>query len=115
MVGRNDAAIIATLEAMAQDLEHQLNVGENASFFNLATFQRENPFVFKGTHDLDGALTWLKEIERIFHVMDCTPDQKVRYGTYMLAVEEDDWWLETRQRLEVVGEDITWACSVGSS
>ncbi|XP_058751095.1 uncharacterized protein LOC131624134 [Vicia villosa] len=40
--------------------------------------------------------------------MDCTPAQKVRYGTHMLAVEADDWWLETRQRLEVADEDITW-------
>ncbi|XP_058762830.1 uncharacterized protein LOC131636204 [Vicia villosa] len=27
----------------------------------------------------------------------------------MLAVEADDWWLETRQRLEVAGEEVTWA------
>lgn len=40
--------------------------------------------------------------------MDCTQDQKVRYGTHMLAAEADDWWLETRQRLEVAGEEITW-------
>ncbi|XP_058752381.1 uncharacterized protein LOC131625546 [Vicia villosa] len=71
MAGRNDVAIAAALEAMAQALEHQPNVSENAASRNLATFQRENPPVFKGTHDSDGALTWLKEIERISHVMDC--------------------------------------------
>ncbi|XP_058745908.1 uncharacterized protein LOC131618762 [Vicia villosa] len=108
MAGTNDVAIAAALEAMAQALEHQPNVGESAASHNLATFQRENPSVFKGTHDLDGALIWLKEIERIFHVMDCTPDQKVRYGTHMLAVEVDDWWLETRRRLEASGEEISW-------
>lgn len=27
----------------------------------------------------------------------------------MLAAEADDRWLETRQRLEVTGEDISWA------
>ncbi|XP_050903116.1 uncharacterized protein LOC127115681, partial [Lathyrus oleraceus] len=53
--------------------------------------QRENPPVFKGKHDPNAALGWLKEIERIFRVMDCTPAQKVRYGTHMLAVEADDW------------------------
>src|ERR1051325_9580322 len=26
----------------------------------------------------------------------------------MLAVKADDWWLETRPRLEVAGEEITW-------
>ncbi|XP_058784411.1 uncharacterized protein LOC131659203 [Vicia villosa] len=70
--------IVDALEAMAQALEHQPNVGENDASRNLAIFQRENPPIFKGTHDPDGALTWLKEIERIFCVMDCTPDQKVR-------------------------------------
>ena len=41
--------------------------------------------------------------------MDCTPAQKVRYGTHMLAEEADDWWLEARQRLETANEEITWA------
>ncbi|XP_058726258.1 uncharacterized protein LOC131597585 [Vicia villosa] len=40
--------------------------------------------------------------------MDCFVMQEVRYGTHMLAVEDDDWWLETRQRLEAAGEVITW-------
>ncbi|XP_058727874.1 uncharacterized protein LOC131599593 [Vicia villosa] len=108
MAGRNDAAIAAALEAMAQAMQNQPNADENAGSRSLATFQRENPPVFKGTHDPDGALDWLKEIERIFRVMDCTSAQKVRYGTHMLAKEADDWWLETRRRLEAHGEEITW-------
>src|SRR3954465_7923518 len=108
MAGRNDAAIAAALEAMAQVLENQQHGGESDASRSLATFQRENPPVFKGTYDPDGALTWLKEIERIFRVMDCTPEQKVRYGTHMLAVEADDWWLETRRILEGSGEEISW-------
>ena len=52
--------------------------------------------MFKGRNDPDGALDWLKELELVFRVMDCTPAQKVQYGTYMLAVESDDWWLEIR-------------------
>ena len=107
--GRNDAALAAALEAMAQAMQNQPNVDENAGTRSLATFQRENPPVFKGKYDPDGALGWLKEIERIFRVMDCTQAQKVRYGTHMLAEEADDWWLEVRQRLEDAGEEITWA------
>src|SRR3954463_5199529 len=108
MAGRNDAAIAGALEAMAQAIQNQPNADESAGSRSLATFQRENPPVFKGTYDPDGALDWLKEIERIFRVMDCTPTQKVRYGTHMLAKEADDWWLETRRRLEAHGEEITW-------
>ena len=106
--GRNDAALVAAMEAMAQAMQNQPNA-ENAGSRSLATFQRENPPVFKGKYDPDGALAWLKEIERIFRVMDCTQVQKVRYGTHMLAEEADDWWLEVRQRLEDAGEEVTWA------
>ncbi|XP_058774808.1 uncharacterized protein LOC131649080 [Vicia villosa] len=93
---------------MAQAMQNQPNADENARSRSLATFQRENPPVFKGTHDPDGALDWLKELEPIFRVMDCTPAQKVRYGTHMLAKEADDWWLETLARLEFLGEEVTW-------
>ncbi|XP_058753209.1 uncharacterized protein LOC131626411 [Vicia villosa] len=93
MAGRNDAVIAAALEAMAQALEHQPNAGENAGSRSLANFQRENPPVFKGKHDPDGALEWLKEIERIFRVMDCTQAQKVRYDIkkwfVLIAVKKD--------------------------
>ncbi|XP_058768218.1 uncharacterized protein LOC131641940 [Vicia villosa] len=108
MAGRNNPAIAATLEAMAPTMANQPNINENAGYRSLATFQRGNPLSFKGTYDPDGALTWLKEVERIFRVMESTPAQKVRYGTHMLAVEADDRWLETRQRLETIGEEVTW-------
>ncbi|XP_058783569.1 uncharacterized protein LOC131658274 [Vicia villosa] len=93
---------------MAQAMQNQPNANENAGSRSLVTFQRENPPVFKGTHDPDGALDWLKELERIFRVMDCTPAQKVRYGTHILAKEADDWWLEMLARLEFSGEEVTW-------
>ena len=72
MAGRNDVAIAAALEAMAHAMENQPNTGGDAGSRSLATFQRENPPVFKGKHDPDRALEWLKEIERIFRVMDCS-------------------------------------------
>ncbi|XP_058726003.1 uncharacterized protein LOC131597316 [Vicia villosa] len=98
MAGRNDDAIAAALEAMAQALEHQSN--------------RENPPVFKGTHDPDGALTWLKEIERIFHVMDCTSDQKVqeflrKYFPEDVPGKKEIEFLELRQGNKSVVEYAT--------
>ena len=108
MAGRNDVALAGALEAMEHAMENHPNVDRNVGSRSLETFQRENPPTFKGKYDPDGALDWLKEIERIFRVMDCTPAQKVRYGTHMLAVEADDWWLETCHRLEVAGENVTW-------
>ena len=73
MIGRNDAALATALEAMAHAMENHPNPEENAGSRSLATFQRENPPTFKGKYDPDRALDWLKDIERIFCVMDCTP------------------------------------------
>ncbi|CAI8613500.1 unnamed protein product [Vicia faba] len=50
----------------------------------------------------------MKEVERIFRVMDCTHVQKIRYGTHKLTAEADDWWVKTRQRLELADEEVTW-------
>ena len=55
MDGRNDVAIAAALEVMAQAMQNQPNA-ENAGTRSLATFQRENPLVFKGKYNPDGAL-----------------------------------------------------------
>src|SRR4051812_114961 len=75
----------------------------------LNSFQRNNPPLFKGTHDPDGAQKWLKEIERIFRVIDCAENLKVRYGTHMLSEEADDWWVTTKTELDSDGIAITWA------
>ena len=75
----------------------------------LGNFQRNNPPLFKGAHDPEGAQKWLKEIERIFRVIDCAEGLKVRYGTHMLAEEADDWWVATRTEMEEDGIALTWA------
>ncbi len=64
MVGRNDAAIAAALEAVGQ--QPNANAGANAEVRMLETFLRNHPPTFKGRYDPDGAQTWLKEIERVF-------------------------------------------------
>ena len=90
MVGRNDVALAAALEVMAQAVQQQPNAGGNDGSRVLETFQRNHTPMFKCRYDPDGAQTWLKEIERIFRLMDCTDAQKIRFGTHMLASEADD-------------------------
>ena len=79
MAGRNDAAIAAALEAVAQAVGQQPNgaAGDNGVRM-LETFLRNHPPTFKGRYDPDGAQNWLKEIERIFRVMECSALR--RYG-----------------------------------
>ena len=101
MAGRNDAAIAAALEVVAQAVGQQPIA--NAKARMLETFMRNHPPTFKGRYDPDGAQTWLKEIERVFRVMQCTEVQKVRFGTHMLAEEADDWWISLLPTLEQDG------------
>jgi hypothetical protein len=99
------------LEAVAQAVEQQpnVNVGANAEVRMLDTFLKNHPPTFKGRYDPDGAQTRLKEIERVFWVMQCTENQKVRFGTHMLAEEADDWWVSLLPALEQDGAVVTWA------
>lgn len=111
MAGRNDAAIAAALEAVAQAVgQQQPNVvAGNGEVRMLETFLRNHPPAFKGRYDLDCAQTWLKEVERIFRVMQCSEVQKVRFGTHMLAEEADDWWVSLLPVHEQDGAVVTWA------
>ena len=91
MAGRNDAALAAAaLEAMANAVGNQKNAGGNDGTRMLETFMRNHPPTFKGRYDPDGAQSWLKEVERIFRVMQCEDAHKVRFGTHMLAEEAHD-------------------------
>lgn len=105
MTGSSDAA----LEAVAQAVQQQPKVEtDNDGTRMLETFLRNHPPTFKGRYDLDGAHKWLKEVERIFRVMQCSEIQKVRFGTHMLAEEADDWWISLLHVLEQDGLVVTW-------
>ncbi|XP_050920273.1 uncharacterized protein LOC127137909 [Lathyrus oleraceus] len=97
-----------TMEVVAQAVQNQPNDGGNDEFRHLRKLHRNNSPTFKGRCDPDGLQTWLGEIERIFKVMDCSEAQKVQFGTHMLAEETDDWWINTRQVLDVAAEVVTW-------
>ncbi|XP_058751927.1 uncharacterized protein LOC131625027 [Vicia villosa] len=74
----------------------------------LEEFQRNNLPLFKGTHDPEGTRKWLEEIKRIFRLIDCAENLKVRYGTHMLSEAADDWWISTKTELDTDGIAITW-------
>jgi len=109
MAGRNDTALVAALQAMAQAVGQQNNTGGDDGVSILETFLRNHPPTFKGRYDPDGAQMWLKEVERIFRVMQCMDIQMVRFGTHMLANEADDWWVSVQPMLENGGAAVTWA------
>src|SRR3954469_13561876 len=107
--GRNDDAIAEALGMIAGVLGGDAVGAWIGANRQLGNFQRNNPPLFKGTHDPEGAQKWLKEIERIFRVIDYAENLKVRYGRHMLSEEADDWWMATRAELDADGTTVTWA------
>ncbi|KAI5434771.1 hypothetical protein KIW84_021549 [Lathyrus oleraceus] len=69
--GRDDAAIAEALGMLAGVLGGNPNVVGMGAPRQLSEFQKNNPPMFKGAYDPDGAQKWLKEIERIFRVTEC--------------------------------------------
>jgi len=79
--GRNDDAIVAALSAVAQALaQNQGNGGHGqedqgeAEKRRLDRLMRNKPLTFKGRFNLEGALTWMESMERIFRAMMTNDD-----------------------------------------
>jgi hypothetical protein len=121
VAGRNDDAIAEALRMLAESMgqihqanAHQANAnagnqkGDDDEFRALGRFQRNNPPIFEGEHAPEKAQAWLKAIEKIFRVMNCTDAQKVQFGTHMLEKEAEDWWNNTLQRFEEDNIEVTW-------
>lgn len=107
--GRDDVAIAEALGMLAGVLGGNPNVAGVGAARQLSEFQKNNPPMFKGAYDPEGAQKWLKEIERIFRVTKYAENQKVRFDTHMLSEEAEDWWVATRTELEAGGGEVTWA------
>ncbi|XP_058768789.1 uncharacterized protein LOC131642570 [Vicia villosa] len=76
--GRNDDASAKVLGMIVGVLGGNPNGARIGANRQLGDSQRNNPPLFKGTHDPKGSQKWLKEIERIFQVIDCAVNLKVR-------------------------------------
>eukprot|EP00256_Glycine_max_P067144 XP_025981739.1 uncharacterized protein LOC102669650 [Glycine max] len=105
MAARNERERLLTeaLNNLAQVMANQGGSGGATMYHGLDRFQRNNPPTFKGGYDPEGAEAWLREIEKIFRVMECQDHQKVLFATHMLADEAEYWWENTRPRLEGAG------------
>ncbi|XP_058726090.1 uncharacterized protein LOC131597406 [Vicia villosa] len=103
VAGRNDDAIAEALirlaGAIGQAPHANAGNGEKNKF----------PPIFKGEHEPEKAQAWLKDIKKIFRVMNFTDVQKVRFCTHMLEKEAEDWWSNTIHRFDEECMKVSWA------
>ena len=62
---------------------------------------------FRGTTDPTMAEEWLREIERIFGVMDCSEERKVSIASFLLKGRALNWW-ESYISRQPQGATVTW-------
>ena len=74
----------------------------------LNQFRKANPPSFHGEYDPEVAERWVRQIEKIFGVLECTTEQRVTLATYMLEGEAELWWKSARRLLEARDLHLTW-------
>ncbi|XP_039117946.1 uncharacterized protein LOC120253765 [Dioscorea cayenensis subsp. rotundata] len=55
-------------------------------------FRSTGPPPFEGTTNPDEVDQWVAKMEKAFVVMNCTPEEKLRFGIYMIQGPTNDWY-----------------------
>ena len=74
----------------------------------LEQFQKLNPPAFKGGVDPIQAEEWLRQIEKILDVMECTENQRVSFTSFMFQGEAERWWEMIKGGARIMGKEISW-------
>ena len=82
-------------------------LGADLDYLKFAKFRKANPPSFREAYNLDKADEWIKAMEKIFSVLDCSDHQKVSFATYMLKADAEFWWNSVRRLYEESHTAIT--------
>ena len=61
-------------------------------YLKFEEFKKANPPSFQGAYDPDKADEWIKAMEKVFSILDCSDHQKVTFAIYMLEADAEFWW-----------------------
>ena len=68
------------------------NQGQNDQSRVVKQFRSYNPPVFNGQQDPSFVEKWIRSLERIFKLLNCTDAQRVDCAEYQLEDAADHWW-----------------------
>ncbi|XP_058777768.1 uncharacterized protein LOC131652016 [Vicia villosa] len=92
----NVEALTRVTGAIGQAPHVNAGIRGGDEFRAFGDFRKINPPIFEGGYGPDKAQAWMKEMEGIFQVVNCTDVKKVRFGTHMLMKGAEDWWEDVR-------------------
>ncbi|XP_020525722.1 uncharacterized protein LOC110007652 [Amborella trichopoda] len=71
-------------------------------------FRRLGPSAFSRHGGVEKAKQWRRQVEKIFEVLHCSDEQKVRLETFMLEEDAKHWWSSVRRSWEETETEATW-------
>ena len=92
-----------------EESERQRNEEAQRDGCSYKSFLNCKPSEFNGESDPVIVTNWLKEIEDIFEISECSPGQRVKYASHLLKGEARHWWnmIKIARGNEVVSA-MTW-------
>ncbi|XP_058207681.1 uncharacterized protein LOC131320822 [Rhododendron vialii] len=83
------------MEVIKNNNSHHPEVPHTRS--HIEQFQKLKPPTFDGKEDPLVAQSWTLEMEKIFEVMECSEEEKVKLATFMFTDEAYRWWLTIKE------------------
>jgi len=71
-------------------------------------YNRNHPPEFNGEGEPQEAKRWVKHMERIFRMADCTEEEKVIFATNQFRGAAEDWWETAQRRIVTDGIEMNW-------
>ena len=51
---------------------------------------------------------WLRQIEKLLNIMDCTEKQRVSFVSFMFQGEVEHWWEAVNDGAKFLREEVVW-------
>jgi hypothetical protein len=71
-------------------------------------YNRNHPPEFNGRGEPQEAKRWIKHMEKIFRMADCTEEEKVIFATNQFRGTAEDWWDTAQRRMVTNGMGMNW-------
>jgi hypothetical protein len=69
-------------------------------------YNRNHPPEFDGCGEPQDARRWIKHMEKIFRMAECSEQDKVIFATNQFRGPAEDWWETARRRMVTSGMEI---------
>jgi len=79
--------------------------GSKTKFFDRVA--KRNPKVYEGKEDPMILEEWIRQMEKIFDVVEVLDDKRINIGAFYLSETADMWWETVRTAFQ--GPEATWA------